>query len=83
MENVSAVFIGFKTFLSPKSNKVLSILSFVIITPDEVNQKVDYFVKDVFVSEKEYQAFIDNHGILEAVDLKREIVGDQVRYYVS
>lgn len=82
MEKLSGVFIGYKDFVSPKNGKHLFIISFVFIVPDNENKKADYFVKDLFLSEKEYNGFLSKYALLSPVDVSREIVGDKVRYYI-
>lgn len=81
MEELTGVFIGYKQFVS-KSGKQCYVISLVFINVDEVNQKATYFVKDIFTSEKEYNNFVNSHQLLGYVDVKREIVGDSVRYYI-
>lgn len=81
MQNLIGVFIGYKAIKS-KAGKDLKIISLLFIETDEVNERVTYFVKDVFVNEEDYYDFIKNHSILESVEVQREIVGDTVRYYI-
>ncbi len=82
MEKLSGVFIGYKEFVSQKNGKHYFVISFVFIVPDDINKKATYFVKDLFVSEKEYNEFLQTYSLLSPVDVSREIVGDNVRYYI-
>lgn len=82
MEELTGIFVGFKAFQSSKNNKMYYVVSLLFISVDEINQHATYFVKDIFVNEKTYFEFINSHAILGEVDVKREIVGDSVRYYI-
>lgn len=81
MEELKGIFIGFKSFKS-KAGKQCYVISLVFIDFDEMNQRATYFVKDVFTDEKVYNNFVNEHQLLDTVDVKREIVGDVVRYYI-
>ena len=82
MEELKGVFIGYKTFVSQKNNRNYFVISLLFMTFDEEHQRVDYFIKDIFTSEETYYDFVKNHSLLQHVDVKREIVGDNVRYYI-
>lgn len=81
MEELKGFFVGYRSFKS-KSGKVCYIVSLLFISLDEVNSRADYFVKDIFTTEGTYNQFVDEHQLLQSVDVKREIVGDTVRYYI-
>lgn len=82
MEDLKGIFIGYKNFVSKKSNKPCYIISMLFITLEEDDSRADYLVKDIFVNEKDYNNFVNEHQILASVDVKREIVRDEVRYYI-
>ncbi len=81
MEELKGIFVGFKSFQA-KSGKQCNVVSLIFIEVDELNNRATYFVKDIFVDEKDYNVFVGSHRILDTVDVKREIVGDIVRYYI-
>lgn len=82
MDTVQGLFCGHKAFVSKKSNKRVFILSFLTLTQDEMNDRTDYYVADVFVSEEKYAKFLEEHKLLADVPLERDIVGDKIRYYI-
>lgn len=82
MEELDGLFIGFKRFQSKDKTKMYNVISLLFLTEDELYQRVTYFVKDVFVDDVPYEKFIKDNKILDFVKVKREIVGDNVRYYI-
>lgn len=82
MEELKGIFVGYKQFTSQKNNKKYNVISLLFIDVDEVNQRADYFVKDIFTDEKTYNNFVSTNTILSAISVRREIVGDNVRYYI-
>lgn len=81
MQELEGLFIGYKTVTS-KKGKLCFIISLLFVSLDELNNRATYFTKDVFVDEQSYNAFLNEHQLLTSVDVKREIVGDTVRYYI-
>lgn len=81
MEKINGNLIGFKTIKSKKGNTCY-IISILFLTVYEGSQRVDYFVKDIFVGENTYYDFIENHSVLDVIELEREVVNDKVRYYI-
>lgn len=82
MEYVKGKFVGYKSFLS-KAGKNCFVISVIMVTLDELNNRADYFVSDIFVGEKEYNDFVTLHSLFEEIDLKREVYQDKVRYHLS
>lgn len=82
MDKLCGVFVGYKSFNSSKTGKNYNVLSLLFLASNEDNTRVDYFVKDIFVNSAVYADFIKNNSLLSSVDVKREIVGDSVRYYI-
>ena len=81
MEDLKGIFIGYKSFQA-KSGKQCNVISLVFINLDEMNNRAMYFVKDIFCEEEAYNDFVESHQLLDTIDVKREIVGDTVRYYI-
>ena len=51
-----------------------------ILKKDPINV---YEIPSLFnIDEQSYNAFLNEHQLLTSVDVKREIVGDTVRYYI-
>ena len=82
MEKLNGVFIGYKKVQKKDKSKMCNIISFLFLSEDELNQRVTYFVKDVFTDDKIYDNFINEHNVLDFVEVSREIVNDKVRYYI-
>ncbi len=81
MQELNGVFVGYKSF-SSKSGKQCNVISLIFIELDEINKRALYFVKDVFVDDKTYNNFVAEHELLSTILVRREIVGDNVRYYI-
>ncbi len=79
MDELKGYFVGYKAFKS-KKDKQCYVISLLFMTSEE--NKVTYFVKDIFTDEKHYNEFLNNYEILNLVVVKREVVGDTVRYYI-
>ena len=82
MEELQGFFVGYKTFTSQKNNKKYNVISLIFVDLDEANQRATYFVKDIFTDEKTYNNFVTENELLSLISVKREIVGDNVRYYI-
>lgn len=81
MEELQGLFVGYKSFQS-KSGKQCNVISLIFVELDEANRRATYFVKDIFVGDKEYNNFVNGHELFATVSVKREFVGDGVRYYI-
>lgn len=82
MEELNGIFVGYKQFTSSKNNNKYYVISLLFIGVDELNQRATYFVKDIFTDKQTYEDFVSSNTILSTIGVRREIVGDSVRYYI-
>lgn len=79
MEELKGYFVGYKSFKS-KAGKQCFVISILFMTSGD--NKVTYFVKDIFTDEKKYDQFLEDYEILNLVVVNRQVVDDTVRYYI-
>lgn len=82
MEELKGLFVGYKTFESKDKTKRYYVISLLFVTENENGTRADYFVKDIFVSPDTYDNFMSRYPFMSSVDVRREIVGDTIRYYI-
>lgn len=80
MEKQELLFIGFRSFES-KAGKKCFLLSFIT---HPINYQGGCFCKpvDIFVTQQEYDSFLNENDVMCWVNLSYEIVGDKVRFKI-